>query len=135
MENLSSGVIFDRGERVNVFGGEAYLNMMVPFADPSGCSIGNVTFAPGVRNDWHIHHGWQFLFVTGGEGYYQEWGRPARRLHPGDVVRVPPGVKHWHGAVSDNWFTHIGMIVNETEPTTGCEKLTDEAYRHCEEGI
>lgn len=133
MKSLQNSVIFPRGEAMGNFGGEAYMNMMVPFGHPSGCSLGNVTFGPGCHNDWHIHHGWQFLLVTGGEGYYQEWGCPARRLRSGDVVQVPPGVKHWHGAAPDSWFVHIGLIVNETEPTTGCEPLSNKDYLSCEE--
>lgn len=63
-----------------------------------GVVIGNVTFEPGCRNNWHIHHqGGQILLVTGGRGYYQEWGKPARELNAGDVVNIPPEVKHWHG--------------------------------------
>ena len=71
-------------------------------------AIGNVTFEPGCRNNWHIHHkGGQILLVTNGRGYYQEWGKPAQELKPGDVVNIPPEVKHWHGAAKDLSLIHI----------------------------
>ena len=71
----------------------------------------NVTFEPGCRNNWHIHHakngGGQILVCVAGHGYYQEWGKPAQELHPGDAVNIPVGVKHWHGAAPDSWFSHL----------------------------
>ena len=84
-----------------------------------GVTIGNVTFEPGCRNNWHIHHakegGGQILLVTGGRGWYQEWGQPARQLHAGDVVVIPAGVKHWHGAAKDSWFAHLAVEVPGVE--------------------
>ena len=78
-----------------------------------------VTFEPGCRNNWHVHHaktgGGQMLIVTAGEGYYQEWGKPARRIVKGDTVNIPAGVKHWHGAAPDSWFQHIALEVPGTE--------------------
>ena len=75
--------------------------------------IYNVTFEPGCRNNWHIHHakngGGQILVCVAGRGYYQEWGKPAQELRPGDVVNIPTGVKHWHGAAPDNWFSHLAV--------------------------
>ena len=63
-------------------------------------------------NNWHIHHkGGQILLVTGGRGWYQEWGKPAQELHAGDVVNIPPEVKHWHGAAKDSWFQHLAVEV------------------------
>ena len=83
-------------------------------------SISNVTFEPGCRNNWHIHHaakgGGQILLVTGGRGWYQEWAKPARELKAGDVVNIPPEVKHWHGAAKDSWFAHLAVEV----PGEGC---------------
>ena len=82
--------------------------------------ISNVTFEPGCRNNWHIHHaakgGGQILLVTGGRGWYQEWAKPARELKAGDVVNIPPEVKHWHGAAKDSWFAHLAVEV----PGEGC---------------
>ena len=107
--NLS---VFPVGEKNDAFAkyfvGQSYLNMLTN----EGVSIGNVTFEPGCRNNWHIHHkGGQILLVTAGRGYYQEWGKPAQELHPGDVVNIPPEVKHWHGAAPNSWFAHLAVEV------------------------
>ena len=104
--------VFPMGEKNEAFGryfiGQSYLNMLTT----QRVSIGNVTFEPGCRNNWHIHHkGGQILLVTAGRGYYQEWGREARELKPGDVVQIPPEVKHWHGAAPDSWFAHLAVEV------------------------
>ena len=104
--------VFPMGEKNEAFGryfiGQSYLNMLTT----QGVSIGNVTFEPGCRNNWHIHHkGGQILLVTAGRGYYQEWGQEARELKPGDVVQIPPEVKHWHGAAPDSWFAHLSVEV------------------------
>ena len=92
-----------------------------------------VTFEPGCRNNWHIHHaktgGGQMLIVTAGEGYYQEWGKPARRLKKGDTVNIPANVKHWHGAAPDSWFQHIALEVPGTEQSNEwCEPVDDRVY-------
>lgn len=121
--------VFPRGEAAEGFYGKAFLNLFLGFDHPSGCSVGNVSFGPGAHNDWHIHYGYQVLMVTAGEGYYQEWGKPAKRLRAGDVEIIEPGVKHWHGAAEDSGFVHIGMILNEERPTLGLEPVTEEQYR------
>lgn len=95
--------------------------------------IGNVTFEPGCRNNWHIYNakkgGGQILPVTAGRGYYQEWGKEPRELHPGDVVNISPEVKHWHGAAPDCWFSHIAIEVpGEETSNQWCEPVTDEEY-------
>jgi len=92
-----------------------------------------VTFEPGCRNNWHIHHaktgGGQMLIVTAGEGFYQEWGKPARRLKKGDTVNIPANIKHWHGAAPDSWFQHIALEVPGTEQSNEwCEPVDDKAY-------
>ena len=92
-----------------------------------------VTFEPGCRNNWHIHHaktgGGQMLIVTAGEGLYQEWGKPARRLKKGDTVNIPANAKHWHGAAPDSWFQHIALEVPGTEQSSEwCEPVDDKAY-------
>ena len=92
-----------------------------------------VTFEPGCRNNWHIHHaktgGGQMLIVTAGEGFYQEWGKPARRLKKGDTVNIPANVKHWHGAAPNFWFQHIALEVPGTEHSNEwCEPVDDTAY-------
>ena len=84
--------------------------------------IFNVTFEPGCRNNWHIHHaksgGGQILICVAGRGYYQEWGKEAIELLPGDVVNIPADVKHWHGAASDSWFSHLAVEVPGEETST-----------------
>lgn len=131
-ENLSQSVIFPRGDEYKGFSNTAYLNMILGFDHPSNCSIGNVTFGPGAHNNWHRHFGYQVLMVTGGEGYYQEWGKKVQRIKAGDIIIIEPGVKHWHGATPDHWFVHIGMILNEEKPTEELEKLTEEEYLNME---
>ena len=108
-ENIS---VFPMGEKNEAFAqyfvGQSYMNMLYT----ERVTIGNVTFEPGCRNNWHIHHkGGQILLCTAGRGYYQEWGKEAQELHPGDVVNIPPEVKHWHGAAKDSWFAHLAVEV------------------------
>lgn len=96
----------------------------------NGVGVFNVTFEPASRNNWHIHNGGgQILLVTDGEGWYQEWDQEAKKLHPGDVVYIAPGVKHWHGATKDHWFTHIAMeIPSKNGSTSWCEAVEDQVY-------
>lgn len=91
----------------------------------------NVTFEPGCRNNWHIHHGaHQILICVSGEGWYQEWNKPAIRLKPGDMVDIPEGVKHWHGATKDFWFQHLAthIATGGEESNEWLEPVTDEIY-------
>lgn len=95
--------------------------------------IYNVTFEPGCRNNWHIHHaqsgGGQILICVAGRGFYQEDGKPAQELHPGDVVNIPAGVKHWHGAAPDSWFSHLAVEVPGTETANEwLEAVNDTEY-------
>lgn len=111
----TEGGIFGLGEPNDAFAqyfiGQSYLNVL----NKEGVPISNVTFEPGCRNNWHIHHaetgGGQILLCTDGHGWYQVWGEKARELHPGDVVYIPAGVKHWHGAAKDSWFSHVAISV------------------------
>lgn len=96
--------------------------------------MANVTFEPGCRNNWHIHKatsgGRQVLLCAGGRGWYQEWGQEARELNPGDVVTIPAGVKHWHGAAKDSWFSHVAVeIPGEDTANEWLEPVDDEQYR------
>ena len=111
------------------FSGRSYLQKLVT----DGVPAFGVTFEPGCRNNWHVHHaetgGGQTLICTAGRGFYQEWGKPARELKPGDAVFIPAGVKHWHGAAPDGWFQHIALEV----PGTGArnewlEPVDETAY-------
>ena len=131
-------------EKLNAFGtgrdntayaryfiGRSYLNPLTKPQD--GLALSNVTFEPGCRNNWHIHQaekgGGQMLICVAGRGYYQEWGQEARELHPGDVVNIAPGVKHWHGAAPDSWFSHLAVEVpGEKTGTEWCEPVGDEEY-------
>ena len=132
-------------EKQNVFGtgmensmfaqyfiGNSFLN---PLTDPKSCPVfmANVTFEPGCRNNWHIHHaksgGGQLLICTAGEGWYQEEGKEAVSLTPGSVITIPAEVKHWHGAKKDSWFSHIAVEVpGEKCKNEWCEAVTDEVY-------
>lgn len=133
-------------EKQNIFGlgrensayakyfiGTSYLNALTSPAD--GVFMANVTFEPACRNNWHIHHadkgGGQILLCVAGEGWYQEWGKPARALKPGDVVVIPPEVKHWHGAAKNSWFSHIAVEVpGENTSNEWLEEVTDEQYNN-----
>lgn len=111
------------------FTGTSYLSIL----SKEQVFIGNVTFEPGCRNNWHIHKstqgGGQILLVTAGRGWYQEWGKPARALHPGDVVNIPANVKHWHGAARDSWFAHLAVEVpGEDTANEWLEAVSDKAY-------
>lgn len=108
------------------FIGQSYLKRLLK--EP--ISIDNVTFEPGCRNNWHIHHkGGQILLVTGGEGWFQEWGRQPQKLHPGDVVNIAPEVKHWHGAAKDSWFSHLSIEVPAKDSSNEwLEPVSDEEY-------
>ena len=141
MENKSYKEAF---EKENVFGlgkdneayakfftGNSYLN---PLTDPT-CVLflANITFEPGCRNDWHIHHatkgGGQILVCTAGEGWYVEKGKSPVSLVPGTVITIPANVKHWHGAKKNKWFSHIAIEVpGESTKTEWCEKVSDEEY-------
>ncbi len=132
-------------DKINMFGtgapndgfaqyfiGDSFLN---PLVDPKTAPLflANVTFEPGCRNNWHIHHaskgGGQMLICTAGEGWYQEEGKEPVELLPGTVIVIPPEVKHWHGAKKDSWFSHISVEVpGENTSNEWLEPVTDEAY-------
>ncbi len=129
MENINLG-IFPKGEKNIAFGkyfvGQSYLNML----STQGVAIGNVTFEPKCRNNWHIHHkGGQILLCTAGRGYYQEWGKEAVEMNPGDVINIPPEVKHWHGAAPDSWFVHLAVEVPAKDASNEwLEPVSDDDY-------
>ena len=111
------------------FSGQSYL------APVSREQVGifNVTFEPGCRNNWHVHNaekgGGQILVCVGGRGYYQEWGKPAVEMKPGDCINIPAGVKHWHGAAPDSWFSHLAIEVpGENGSNQGLEPVSEEEY-------
>ena len=115
------------------FTGEAWLRML---STESGydCQIYNVTFAPSTRNYWHRHAVGQILLCTEGIGFYQEHGAPALRLAPGDVVNIPAGTIHWHGAAPDSRFTHIGITPKASQnQVEWLGEVTDEEYNRATE--
>ncbi|ADZ84890.1 cupin domain-containing protein [Cellulosilyticum lentocellum] len=114
------------------FSGASFLN---PLTEYGKCPVflANVTFEPGCRNNWHIHHadkgGGQILVCTAGKGWYQEWGKPAQELNPGDVVYIASGIKHFHGSQKDSWFSHIAVECPGENCSNGwLEPVTDEQY-------
>lgn len=125
-------IIFPIGEP-NPYGdyfvGQSYLAPVSTEQIP----IYNVTFEPACRNNWHIHHaksgGGQMLICVGGRGWYQEYGKEARELNPGDIVNIPAEVKHWHGAAKDSWFAHLAVeIQGEDGSTEWCETVSEQDY-------
>ena len=134
-DRYQNSIFFPIGEE-NPYGqffvGKSYLAPVSTEQIP----IYNVTFEPGCRNNWHIHHaksgGGQMLICTGGRGYYQEWGKEAVELVPGSVVNIPAEVKHWHGATQNSWFSHLAVeIPGEDGNTEWCEAVSDEDYSCC----
>lgn len=125
-ENVLFGFGDENTAYAKYFIGKSYLQPLTQ----EGIGAANVTFEPKCRNNWHIHHKTgQTLLVVSGRGWYQEWGKPARELKAGDVVNIPEGVKHWHGAAKDSWFTHIAISVpNEGASSEWLEPVTDEEY-------
>ena len=135
-EDFEKANIFGMGSPNDAFAqyfiGNSYLNPLNEFGE-SPVFVANVTFEPGCRNNWHIHKasngGGQILICIAGEGWYQEEGKSAQKLKPGDVVSIPPNVKHWHGASKDCEFTHIAIEVPGINPKNEwCEEVSDEEY-------
>lgn len=118
------------------FTGQSYLMPIAPknlsAGDTTVQGYSNVTFEPGCRNNWHIHHGvHQLLICVSGKGWYQEWGKPAIPLQAGDIIDIPEGVKHWHGAQADSWFQHVATHVktNGEERNEWLEPVSEEEYK------
>lgn len=135
-EEFNKANVFGKGVENSMFAqyfiGESYIN---PLALPGESTVPlfNITFEPGCRNNWHIHHaksgGGQILICTAGEGWYQEEGKDAVSLEPGSVITIPVDVKHWHGAKKDSWFSHIALEVpGEDASNEWCEPVSDEEY-------
>ena len=129
-KNLS---VFPMGEPndayAQYFSGQSYLQ----YLSTEQVTVFNVTFEPTCRNNWHIHHaksgGGQILICVAGRGWYQEWGKNAIEMRPGDVVNIAQGVKHWHGAAKDSWFQHLAIEVPGTEIVNEwCEPVDEEDY-------
>ena len=134
-DDIKHGGIFGLGEEnksyEKYFVGKSYLKLLSNPKDP--IAISNVTFEPGCRNNWHKHNakkgGGQVLICVDGYGYYQEEGKEAINLKPGDIVEIKPGVKHWHGARKDSWFSHLAFeIPGEETSNEWLEQVSDEEY-------
>lgn len=130
-------IIFPIGEPNDIFAkyfiGQSYLASL----SNEQVSFFNVTFEPGCRNNWHVHHaangGGQMLVGVGGRGWYQEEGKPAVEILPGTVIHIPANVKHWHGAAVDSWFAHLAFeIPGENTTNEWLEPVTDKEYNKLE---
>lgn len=129
--------IFGKGEPASpelskYFSGKVYFNPLVSSEEKYNFQVINVTFEPGCRNNWHTHSHGQILLIIDGYGWYQEWGKKAQRLKPGDVIKVPSGVKHWHGAGKDTWLSHVVISTSENI-TQWLEPVSEEEYDNLKE--
>ena len=128
---LKNSSTFPKGEKISNsnFTGTAYVYMLITPDNIYNASIGNVTFEPKARTNWHKHPGGQILLVTDGKGFYQEKGKPAQLIRKGDVVRIPPDTEHWHGAAPDSGMTHVAISPNlEKGSVNWMQPVTDEEY-------
>ncbi|MBE6989294.1 MAG: cupin domain-containing protein [Ruminococcaceae bacterium] len=132
-ERYQNTIFFPIGEP-NPYGqffvGQSYLAPVSTEQVP----VFHVTFEPGCRNNWHIHHarqgGGQMLICVGGRGYYQEWGREPVEMTPGTVVHIPAEVKHWHGAAPESWFSHLAIeVAGEETGNEWLEAVSEADYR------
>lgn len=115
------------------FTGTSYLTMLSENDPVFNCPIGNVTFEPGARTNWHKHSGGQILLVLAGVGLFQIRGQAARVIKKGDVVRIPADVEHWHGATANSWLTHLSIEPNVPgNKSTWLEPVTDADYAAAE---
>ena len=125
--------LFPRGDRIvsdNNFNGTVWLKRFVLPADTLDAIVANVTFAPGVRTNWHIHMGGQVIMVTDGIGYYQEHGKQRQIIRKGDVIKCSPGVAHWHGASPDSMMAHLVVAPDsEKGEVKWLKKVTEEEYK------
>lgn len=133
MSTENQNIIFPKGEKAppDYFTGTAWVRILVPADDTFNTSIGNVVFEPGCRNHWHTHGGGQILIVTGGTGYYQEESKPIQLISKGDVIKIPPNVKHWHGATPGSELTHLAINTNTQKGIVEwMQPVTDEEYNN-----
>lgn len=123
--------LFPKGEKLTngYFTGNAYLNPLLARDKNNDFAMGNVTFEPGARTNWHTHPKGQVLIVTEGEGFYQEKGKPAQRIRKGDVVTIPEQVEHWHGASATHHLVHIAITNYQGESNVvWLEPVSEEEY-------
>lgn len=129
---ISHAQDFAKGNKIDSenFTGEAWLDRVAPPDDANPVYVGNVTFAPGARTNWHSHPTGQILLVLKGEGYYQEKGSAKRILRKGDTVKCPPDVVHWHGATEKNEMMHAAISSKSETPVRWLAPVSDEEYHH-----
>ena len=132
MENTKQEkvLVFPQGERITNknFTGIAYLQMLIDADSLNPTSVGNVTFEPGARSNWHLHPAGQIILALSGEGYYQEKGSPKKIISKGDAIKCPPNVPHWHGASAHSEFVQVAITGRQNGPTVWLEAVTDEEY-------
>lgn len=129
--SINPNTIFPKGQQVieDSFIGTVYREVLIPSENDLNCRMGNITFEPGARNNWHIHPDGQILLILAGEGYYQEEGKLAQLISTGDVINIPGNVKHWHGATAHTTLEHIAIVVESKDGSTQwLEPVTDEYY-------
>ena len=131
MQEESNVLIFPQGEKINngYFTGDAFLHILQEKDQNNDFALGNVTFEPEARTNWHTHPKGQVLIVTEGKGWYQEKGKPAQLIKKGDVINIPESIEHWHGASADSRMIHIA-ITNylDSENVTWLQPVTDTEY-------
>ena len=128
-EGYTLSAVWPKGEPNTAFAQYFIGNSYLAVLDKTG--LCNVTFEPGCRNNWHVHHGAvQVLICVAGRGWYQEWGKEPVELKPGVTIAVPEGVKHWHGAARDSWMQHLTYHTNVQPGNSNewLEPVTDEVY-------
>jgi len=128
--------VFPKGNKITSenFTGTAWLHMMIDNDSTLHVKMGNVTFEPKARTNWHSHPGGQILIITYGQGYYQASGKPAQVLQKGDVVEIPPNTEHWHGAGPESEFAHIAISLNTNKGgVVWLQPVTDEEYNNTEQ--
>jgi 4-carboxymuconolactone decarboxylase len=124
--------LFATGQKItnNNFTGTAYLHQMIMPDSTNKVQVGNVTFKPGARSNWHYHPGGQILLITGGTGYYQEKGSPKRIIRKGDVVNCPPDIPHWHGASANEEMIQIAITNTQKGAVVWLQPVTDTEYNN-----
>ena len=131
MKSENDTAIFPPGEKLpdEYFTGNAYLKLLLPRDKNNDFLIGNVTFEPGARTNWHTHPKGQVLIIIEGSGFYQEKGKPAQPIQKGDVINIPESVEHWHGASSGSKMVHIAITnFKDDVNVVWLNPVTDEEY-------
>jgi quercetin dioxygenase-like cupin family protein len=132
---VTKPLLLDRGTRIisKNFTGTVYLNMLVNQDSIYYTNMGNVSFQPGARTNWHSHQGGQILLVTSGRGYYQEKDKPKQIIRAGDIVKCPPNVLHWHGATPTDSMVHIAIGTNLHNGSVLWQEAVSDSIYHAEQ--